>query len=93
MTRYSARYPVRKARVEAERLARAPHVRSSRWWVRLTPLLAEQLEAERARYFKRPSKAEVVGASVLEEGLLFREMHRPSTTPKKAKRIPYPIKV
>ena len=80
--------PVRMARVEAERLARAPYVRTSKWWVRITPVLAEQLETERDLYDVRPSKAEVV-TQLVEEGLAFRRMHRSPPKRKKPKRVPF----
>ena len=67
--------PARLARLEAERLARAPYVRTSKWWVRITPTLAKQMEAELDLYAVRPSKAEVITQLVI-EGLAFRRMHR-----------------
>jgi hypothetical protein len=82
--------PARMARVEAERLARAPHVRTSKWWVRITPTLAEQLEAERDLYDVRPSKAETI-SQLVTEGLMFRRMHRSPAKPKRPKRIPFHI--
>lgn len=95
--------PARMARVEAERLARAPHVRTSKWWVRITPALAERIEYERRLYAKRPSKGETI-SQLVEEGLCFRGMNRPQRTkrpglplpprrPKRVKRVrvPYPI--
>ena len=63
--------PARLARLEAERLARAPYVRTSKWWVRITPTLAKQMEAELDLYAVRPSKAEVITQLVI-EGLAFR---------------------
>ena len=61
-------------------------------WVRVTPTLAEQLEAERELYAVRPSNAEVV-TQLVTEGLAFRRMHRSPLKPKKSKpkRIPFPI--
>lgn len=63
--------PARLARLKAERLARAPYVRTSKWWVRLTHRLAEQIETELDLYAVRPSKAEVITQLVV-EGLAFR---------------------
>jgi hypothetical protein len=80
------------ARVEAERLARAPHVRTSKWWVRITPTLAEQLEYERQLYAVRQSKAETI-TQLVEEGLAFRKMHRSPPKPPKPKRVPFPIEI
>ena len=52
-----------------------------------------EIETERARYAFRTSRNEVAN-QLLEEGMLFRKMHRPSITKrKKPKRIPFPIKV
>jgi hypothetical protein len=51
--------------------------------------LADQLEAERALYAVRPSKAEVI-SQVLQEGLAFRHMHRPPPPRKRRKRAPLP---
>jgi hypothetical protein len=77
------------ARVNAERLARAPYVRTRMFWFRLTPMLATQIEAERDLYAVRPSKAEVT-IQLLEEGLAFRRMHRSPPKVKKPKRVPFP---
>jgi hypothetical protein len=91
---------VRMARVKAERLARAPHVRTRMFWFRVTPTLATQIEYERALYAVRPSKAETV-IQLVEEGLTFRRMNRPKRTkrqglppappkrPKRVKRVPF----
>ena len=57
--------------MRAERLARAPHVRTSQWGVRITPALAEQIDYERRLYAIRPSKAETI-TQLVEEGLAFR---------------------
>ena len=38
---YPSSSPARMARVKAGRLARAPYIRTSWWWVRITPVLAE----------------------------------------------------
>lgn len=84
--------PARLARLRAERLARAPNVRTSKWWVRITPTLADQLEAELQRYAFRPSKAEVISQLVV-EGLAFREMHRSPPRPPRRKRVPFPIEI
>ena len=81
--------PARLARLEAERLARAPYVRTSKWWVRITPTLAKQMEAELDLYAVRPSKAEVITQLVI-EGLAFRRMHRSPPKPRPAKRAPLP---
>ena len=58
-------------------------------WVRVTPLLAERLEAERALYDRRPSNAELV-TQLCEEGMFFRRMHRSPARPKRPKREPLP---
>jgi hypothetical protein len=79
----------RLARLRAERLARAPHVRTSKWWVRITPTLAAQIELELQLYAVRPSKAEVI-SQLVAEGLFFRRQHRPSSKPKRPKREPLP---
>ena len=89
------------ARVKAERLARAPHVRTRMFWFRVTPTLATQIEYERALYAVRPSKAETV-IQLVEEGLTFRRMNRPKrpnrpglppppSRPKRPKRTPFHI--
>ena len=92
--------PVRMARVRAERLARAPFVRTSWWWVRITPVLAADLEYERKLYAKKPSKAETI-TQLVEEAIAFRRMHRPQRLkrpdvpplppkrPKRPRRIPF----
>jgi hypothetical protein len=79
----------RLARLRAERSARAPNVRTSKWWVRIAPTLAAQIESELQLYAVRPSKAEVVTQLVV-EGLFFRRQHRPSSKPKRPKREPLP---
>jgi hypothetical protein len=58
-------------------------------WLRVTPTLADQIEAERALYAVRPSKAEVV-CQLLHEGLAFRHMHRPPPPRKRRKFAPLP---
>ena len=82
--------PARIARLKAERQARAPHVRTWKMWVRVTPMLAERLEAERARYAVRPSNAEVV-TQLVEEGMFFRRMNRDPPKRSRPKRVPFPI--
>jgi hypothetical protein len=59
-------------------------------FVRVTPTLAERLEAERALYAVRPSNAEVV-TQLVEEGLIFRRMHRSPPKRSRPKRTPFPI--
>jgi hypothetical protein len=81
--------PARLARLKAERSARAPYVRTSKWWVRLTHRLAEQIETELDLYAVRPSKAEVITQLVV-EGLAFRRLHRSPPRPERHKRAPLP---
>jgi hypothetical protein len=64
-------------------------VRTSKWWVRITPAFATQLEVERQLYAVRPSKAEVI-TQLVQEGLVFRRMHRPPPPRKRRKRMPLP---
>ena len=93
--------PVRLARLKAERQANAPYRRTAKWWVRLTPDLAEQLEYERKLYGKPTSKASTI-TDVVEDGLAFRRMHRPQRLKrpglpplpprrKRPKRVPFHI--
>lgn len=84
--------PARLARLKAERLARAPDVRTRMFWFRIEPQLADQLEAELALYGTPMSKTELV-AQLLVEGLAFRKMHRPLSKPKRHKRVPFPIEI
>lgn len=90
---------VRIARLKAQCLAAALYRRTAKWWVRITPALAEQLEYERKLYAKRPSKAETI-TQLVEEGLHFRRanrpqrMNRPGVPPlppkrKKPRRVPF----
>ena len=82
--------PARIARLRAERQARAPDVKSRMFWFRVTPRLADQLEAEMALFGIKPSMAELV-SQLLHEGLFFRRQHRPSSKPKRRlKREPLP---
>jgi len=50
MPPYAKLPPARLARLRAERAAHAPHVRTRKRFVRVTPTLAERLDAERALY-------------------------------------------
>ena len=95
--------PVRMARVKAERLARAPHVRTRIFWFRVTSALATQIEYERKLYAVRPSEAKTI-TQLVEDGLCFRRLNRPKRTkrsgrpparPKRIERVrvPYPISV
>lgn len=84
--------PARIARLKAQRLARAPDVRSRMFWFRITPRLADQLEAEMALFGIKPSMAELVSV-LLVEGLFFRRQHRPSSRPKRHRRVPFPIEI
>jgi hypothetical protein len=79
----------RIARLKAERQARAPNVRSPMFWFRLEPRLADQIEAEMALYGIKPSMSELVSQLIV-EGLEFRRQHRPSSKPKRPKRMPLP---
>ena len=58
--------------------------------VRITPMLAGELEYERQLYAVRPSKAETI-TQLVEEGLAFRRMHRAPARPKRPARVPFPI--
>jgi hypothetical protein len=66
-------------------LARQPDVRKVQFWVRLSPRLADQVEAERTLYAAPISKAEVV-SQLLGEAVAFRRMHR---SPPKPRREPF----
>ena len=69
-----------------------------------SPARMARLKAQRlAMYANRPSRNEVAN-QLLEEGLIFRRMHRPARSkrpglppppqrPKRPKRVPYPIDV
>jgi hypothetical protein len=47
-----------------------------------------EIELERGLYAVRPSRAEVVN-QVLEEGLIFRRMHRSPPKRSRPKRVPF----
>jgi hypothetical protein len=49
------------ARVEAERLARAPYVNSVDIWLRIAPVMMDELEAERGLYAVKPTRRKLLG--------------------------------
>jgi hypothetical protein len=75
-----------KTEFEAAKL----NCRSNMFSILVTPAMTDELETERALYAVRPSRNEVVN-QLLQDGLIFRRMHRPSGKRKKPKRIPFPI--
>ena len=76
----------RMARVEAERLARAPCVNSVAVWLRLPPVMIDKVEAERNLYALRPSRSEVVRQLVEDDRLAFRLMYRPRSVVRRMNR-------
>jgi hypothetical protein len=74
------------ARVEAERLARAPYVNSVDIWLRIAPVMMDELEAERGLYAVKPTKAEVA-RQLLSDGLAFRQMFRPRSVLRRMNRL------
>ena len=74
------------ARVEAERLARAPYVNSVNVWLRIAPVLVDEVEAERNLYAFRPTRSAVV-RQLIEEGLLFRRMNWPRSMFRRMNRL------
>lgn len=82
----------RIARVEAQRSADALNQLTKYVWYRVSPKLIAQLEAELDLYAKRPSKAELVRALLI-EGLAFRQMHRSPPRLPRPRREPLPAEL
>jgi hypothetical protein len=67
-----------------------PYRRVARLNLWTTPTMIAELEAERRLYAVRPSRNEVAN-QLLEEGLVFRRMHRSSPPRSRPKHTPFPI--
>jgi hypothetical protein len=74
------------ARVEAEKRARADRVNSINIWLRIAPVLMDEVEAERGLYAIKPTKAEVA-RQLLSDGLVFRTMFRPRSMLRRRRRL------
>jgi hypothetical protein len=94
MLSYARLPPARLARLKAHYLAVAPDRRTAMLSIRIAPRLVAEIEAQRALYAERPSKAEVV-TQLLEEAIALRRANRPRSSGawKPARGAPFKIDI